>query len=59
MINSTYLIKSRHDIFYFRYPLPIAKNNNNLRVSVSLGTCFPKNALRISKTLEYYSLKLL
>lgn len=23
MYNPSYLVKSRHDVFYFRYPLPI------------------------------------
>ncbi len=25
MYNPSYLIKSRHDIYYFRYPLPVTQ----------------------------------
>lgn len=52
MLNPSYLIKSRHDIFYFRYPLPTKVPS---RVSVSLKTRCPKEALRLAKSLEYYS----
>lgn len=50
MYNPSYLIQSRHNIYYFRYPLPSA---NNKRVSMSLRTRCPKTALRLSKALEY------
>ena len=49
MLNPSYLIQSRHSIFYFRYPL------GNKRVSVSLQTRCPKEALRLAKFLECHS----
>ena len=54
MFNPSYLIRSRHAIYYFRYPLP-----THGRVSVSLKTRCPKLARRLANSLEYYSLKLL
>lgn len=48
MFNPSYLIQSRHSIFYFRYPV------GSQRVSVSLRTRCPKEALRLSKVLEYH-----
>lgn len=50
MYNPSYLIKSRHNIYYFRYPIP---NAINKRVSVSLKTRCPKVALKLAKALEY------
>ena len=52
MLNPSYLIRSRHAIYYFRYPLP---QYNNKRVSISLKTRCPKEALRLSKALEYHA----
>lgn len=52
MLNPCYLIKSRHDIFYFRYPLPSKACS---RISISLKTRCPKEALRLAKVLEYHS----
>jgi hypothetical protein len=52
MLNPSYLIKSRHDIFYFRYPLPCKASS---RISISLNTRCPKEALRLAKLLEYHS----
>lgn len=59
MQNPSYLIKSRHDIYYFRYPLPVKQRGKQSRVAVSLQTRCPKEALRLSKTLEYHSLNLI
>jgi len=42
MQNPSYLIQSRHGIYYFRYPLPFNPSN---RISISLGTRTPKIAL--------------
>lgn len=53
MFNPSYLIKSRHGIFYFRYPV------RHKRVSISLQTRCPKEALRLAKALEYHSANLL
>ncbi len=49
MYNPCHLIKSRHDIFYFRYPI------GNKRISISLKTRCPKEALRLAKVLDYHS----
>jgi len=59
MQNPSYLIKSRHDIYYFRYPLPINQQGKQSRIAVSLQTRCPKEALRLAKSLEYHSLSLI
>lgn len=59
MQNPSYLIKSRHDIYYFRYPLPVKQQGRQARVAISLQTRCPKEALRLSKALEYHSLNLI
>lgn len=51
MKNPSYLIRSRHAIYYFRYPVA---NHSNGKISVSLNTCCPKEALCLSKILEYH-----
>ncbi len=56
MQNPSYLIRSRHAIFYFRYPLA---QYDNKRVSISLDTRCPKEALRLSKALEYHAFMIL
>ena len=55
MYNPSYLIKSRHGVFYFRYPLPIKGLRENRRISFSLRTRCPKEALRLAKALGYHS----
>ena len=52
MQNPSYLIRSRHAIYYFRYPVA---NHSNGKISVSLNTRCPKEALRLSKILEYHA----
>lgn len=52
MLNPSYLIQSRHNVYYFRYPL------GNKRLCVSLKTRCPKEALRLAKLLEYHSTQL-
>lgn len=59
MQNPTYLIKSRHDIYYFRYPLPIKGANLGARISISLRTRCPREALQRAKMLEYHSGKII
>ncbi len=59
MFNPSYLIKSRHDIYYFRYPLPFVTQGKPNRVSISLRTRCPKQALRLGKVLEYHSVNLI
>lgn len=58
MLNPSYLIKSRHSIYYFRYPIPTKALENRYRVSISLKTRCPKEALQLAKILEYHSLNL-
>jgi len=53
MQNPSYLIKSRHDIYYFRYPLPVKQRGRQSRVVISLQTRCPQEALRLAKSLEY------
>lgn len=55
MQNPSYLIKSRHDVYYFRYPLPIKAFKKERRISISLQTRCPREALRLAKALEYHS----
>ncbi len=52
MLNPSYLIRSRHAIYYFRYPIA---QNTAQRVSISLKTRCPKEALRYAKALEYHA----
>ena len=59
MLNPSYLIKSRHDIYYFRYPLPIQAHGKASRVAISLKTRCPREALRLAKALEYHSVNLI
>ena len=59
MLNPCYLIKSRHSIYYFRYPLPVDQRGVSSRVSVSLRTRCPKQALRLANALEYHSIGLI
>ncbi len=59
MYNPSYLIKSRHDIYYFRYPVPMPSSEKVSRVSCSLRTRCPREALRLAKALEYHSANLL
>lgn len=55
MYNPSYLIKSRHDIYYFRYPLPVTQRGRAGRVSISLKTRCPREALKLANALEYHS----
>ncbi len=57
MRNPTYLIRSRHHTFYFRYPLPDALrcSGRTPYVKLSLGTCEAKQARHLSSLLEYHA----
>ncbi|MBV1907958.1 MAG: site-specific integrase [Kangiellaceae bacterium] len=59
MQNPSYLIQSRHNIYYFRYPLPVQQQGKASRISVSLNTRCPKEALRLAKAMEYHSVILM
>lgn len=57
MFSPTYLCLSRHNVFYFRYPLAllsIDRKHSKDQFRLSLGTRNPKTALRLSKALESY-----
>ncbi len=56
MLNPTYLTRSRHDIFYFRWPLPqeLRQPGKTSHIKISLRTREPKEALRLANILEYH-----
>lgn len=54
MQNPTYLMLSRHNIYYFRYPLPREQGIKPDYIRMSLGTREPKKALLLAKALYYY-----
>ena len=54
MQNPSYLIRSRHAIYYFRYP--VAKRSDG-KVSISLNTRCPKEALRLAICFNHYCFK--
>jgi hypothetical protein len=51
---AAYLTASRHGIFYFRYPLPIANHPTQKRghVKVSLSTREPRLARHLARLLS-------
>lgn len=53
--NPSYLLKSRHGLYYFRYPLPKSFHPYGKReyVKVSLGTYYKKEALHYCDALRY------
>ena len=55
MLNPTYLTCSRHNIYYFRYPLPksIHPQNKATDLKLSLRTKDSKKALYFSRALAY------
>lgn len=57
MKNPTYLILSRHNIYYFRYPLPMALREKGITpyLKLSLGTKDVKEALHLSNILSYHA----
>ncbi len=57
MQNPTYLIRSEHAVFHFRWPMPLHMMPDNKRryVKVSLNTREPKEALYLSKLLSYHA----
>lgn len=51
----TYLVRSRHSVFYFRYPLPapLCPRGQSRDIKLSLQTRDPKRALQTSRLLAY------
>lgn len=56
MLNPTYLTMSRHNVFYFRWPLPknLRQKGKTTHFKLSLRTREPKQALRLANALEYH-----
>lgn len=61
MRNPSYLIRSRHQIFYFRWPLPrqIRMRGKTNHVKISLQTRDPRYALRLATLLQNHVYNLL
>ncbi len=57
---NSYLSKSRHGLFYFRWPLPERATTGRRRTTLrlSLGTRCPKKAGEMARHLSSYSLSL-
>jgi len=57
MQNPSYLILSRHRVYYFRWPLPKALRvtGRTAFIKLSLGTREPKEALLLANTLAYHA----
>ncbi|WP_458792337.1 DUF6538 domain-containing protein [Yoonia sp. MH D7] len=53
MRNPTYLVLSRHGVFYFRWPLPASRHPENRRseVRLSLRTRRPSVALMLARAM--------
>lgn len=58
MHKPIYIYRSRHNIYYFRWPIPayLHPEGKTEHVKVSLGTREPKEALRLASFLEYHAL---
>lgn len=57
MHNPAYLMLSRHNIYYFRWPIPkpMRDDNRSRHIVLSLGTREPQEALRLARVLEYHA----
>jgi hypothetical protein len=57
MRTSCHLEQSRHGIFYFRWPLPthLQQRDKSKHVKVSLRTSDRKEALQLSRMLDYHA----
>ncbi len=61
MKNPSYLMLSRHNIYYFRWPLPrqIQAKGKTIHIKLSLDTRDPKEAIRLSTMLQDHGYNLL
>lgn len=61
MLNPSYLLQSRHHIYYFRYPIPSLSRvkGKATHIQMSLDTRCPKEALRLAGVLEYHTAEIL
>jgi len=57
MKNPSYLILSRHNVYYFRWPMPQAIRQAGLTgyLKISLRTRDPKEALQLANVLSYHA----
>lgn len=57
MFNPVYLTLSRHNVYYFRWPIPAALHpqRKHTHIKVSLKTREPREALRLAKQLAYHT----
>lgn len=59
MFKPVYLMQSRHNVYYFRWPMPKTPANPKLEhIRLSLKTREPQEALRLAKLLEYHGLQI-
>ncbi len=61
MRTCSYLTISRHNVFYFRWPIPrpLHPNGKRSEVKLSLGTREPRTALQLARILSYLGYRLL
>ena len=61
MVNPSYLVRSRHNIFYLRWPIPKELHPLGITtdIKVSLATRNPKKALQLSRLLVYSTTRLI
>jgi hypothetical protein len=61
VLKSTYLSLSRHNIYYFRWPIPrqFHPHGKTIYVKQSLETREPKKALRLAVILEYHAQRII
>ncbi len=56
MFSPIYLMRSRHQVYYFRWPLPKTPHSPKPdHIRLSLRTREPREALRLARTLEYHA----
>lgn len=60
MFSPVYLMRSRHQVYYFRWPLPRTQHSPKPdHIRLSLRTREPKEALRLARTLEYHATQII
>jgi integrase len=60
VFNPSYLMLSRHNVYYFRWPIPKLHHDSKLEyVRLSLATRKPREALRRAKVLEYHAMRII
>jgi len=61
MRNPSYLVLSRHNIYYFRWPIPrqVRRHGKTSHIKISLQTREPREALRLATILQDHAYHLL